>query len=135
MRFLLRLLLITGLGYVAALYLPFWSAAVVAFVVCLLMSRRRRARLFGRPKPPAFAFWAGFFALAGLWGGLAWQINQQNASLLSEKIAGILLSAIPDVQLPVSAASFMILLTALIGGLMGGFSAMTGNLLGEAIKN
>ncbi|MCB0845474.1 MAG: hypothetical protein KDE26_19630, partial [Bacteroidetes bacterium] len=89
-------------------------------------------RSFTKPRPPARAFLAGFLALFLLWGGLAYGLDSANTSIMSEKISQIILSG---AQPPISGAYVMLLVTGLMGGLIGGFSTMTGNLLGEAIRN
>ncbi|MEO0470237.1 MAG: hypothetical protein AAF206_11490 [Bacteroidota bacterium] len=133
MKFFLRILLILGLAYLVQSFFPFWTAAIVAFVVGLVLSERRKRRVFGNKKQAkSYSFLAGFLALFILWGGMSWYLDAQNASLLSEKIAQLLLRG---QEAPFQGAWFMILTTALIGGLMGGFSCLSGNLLGEAIKS
>ncbi|MEL6588974.1 MAG: hypothetical protein AAFQ87_25240 [Bacteroidota bacterium] len=133
MRFLLRILLIAVLSYWAQLYLPFWIAAVIAFVVGVLLSRQRQRRSFGRNKQgPSYSFLAGFIALALLWGGMAFYLDHENASLLSSKLSQYLLKADEGFM---SGPYPMIAMSALIGGLIGGFSTMTGNLFGMAIKS
>jgi hypothetical protein len=56
-----------------------------------------------------------------LWSGLAWWITIKNHGILSAKIANVL---------PLSGNTFLlILVTGLVGGLVGGFGAMTGSYL------
>ncbi|MEM6345309.1 MAG: hypothetical protein AAF927_15565 [Bacteroidota bacterium] len=133
MRFILRIFLIAALSYWAQLYLPFWIAAVVAFVISFLLSRRPPKRSFGRKKSRrSFSFLAGFLALALLWGGLAFYLDHENASILSTKLSQYLLQAQSG---PMAGPFPLVAMTALIGGLIGGFSAMTGNLFGLAVKS
>ncbi len=133
MRFLLSILLIAGLSYWAQLFLPFWIAAVVALVVGFLLSRRPPKRSFGRKKKrSSFSFLAGFIALALLWGGLAFFLDHENASILSTKLSQYLLKADSG---PMAGPYPLVAMTAIIGGLIGGFGAMTGNLLGLAVKS
>ncbi len=131
MRFLLRFLLILGLSFAAQLFMPFWSVAVVAFLVGLALSQRRKKRLYGKDTPPARAFLAGFLAIFLLWGIAAFWFDARNGSQLSVDIFTLLFQS-PDL-LPMP-AMVMVLLTAMLGGLLSGCSAMTGNLLGEAIR-
>ncbi len=134
-KFLLRIGLIGGLAWLGQLYLPFWIAAVAPFVVRFVLSNRNRPRRrsFNRKKTPrAWSFWAGFIALFLLWGGLAFSLDLQNGSLLSSRLAQFLFKA----EEGVFAGPYpLIVLTALVAGVMGGFSALTGNLLGEAVKS
>lgn len=137
MKILLRFLLIAGLSYLGLQYFSWWIIAVVAFLVGLILSEKKPRRLFDKRVPPTLSFLMGFLAIVLVWGGMAYWIDQQNASLLSQKIFDLLFGSImsPESQSNVSAPWAMIGLTAIVGGLLGGFSALTGNLLGEAIKN
>ncbi len=139
MRFILRIVLIAGLGFLCGTYLPqfpLWPTMLGAFLVGVLLSRRKRNWVFGKKQAPAYAFLAGFIALALVWGTMALSRDTANASLLSEKVGGIF-----DVFLGLEGEWFLpkpillVILTGLIGGLAGGFSAMTGNLFGEAVKS
>ncbi len=131
MKFFLRFILILVLGFFALKFLPFWSVALVAFAVGLLLSKERKRRMFGKNPAPPFSFWAGFLAMFILWGTMAFLSDHQNASLLSNKIAQLLTQS----DQPVAYGSYaMILTSALIGALLGGFGALSGNLLGEALK-
>ncbi|MEI6947733.1 hypothetical protein V9K67_11110 [Paraflavisolibacter sp. H34] len=104
------ILLIALLSFFAGLYFPWWSLAPVAFAVALLL----------RPAP-LWAFVSGFAGVFLLWSILAGWIDAQNDSLLSRKVAQ-LFSLGPSSLL-------LILVTALVGGLVGGFAALTGSLL------
>ncbi|RMG61197.1 MAG: hypothetical protein D6722_19965 [Bacteroidetes bacterium] len=131
MRFVLRILLIAALAYAAGLYLPWWSVAIAAFLVGLLLSERRKRRVFTRKQaPPPRSFLAGFLAMALLWGGLALYAHLQNEGVLTSRMLPILM---PGQDNP--SPALLIGGVGLIGGLLGGMSALTGNLLGEAIKN
>lgn len=132
MRFLLSVILILGLGYILNLYLPFWSVAILAFSVGILFSRSRKRRMFGKKPAPTRSFLAGFVAVGILWGGMALYINAANEGYLAGKMAALIVG---DKSLPLAGDSFMVLISTLIGGFIGGFSAMSGNFLGEAIKN
>ncbi|MDP5171651.1 MAG: hypothetical protein NWR72_15500 [Bacteroidia bacterium] len=131
MRFLLRFILILLFSWLLQLFLPFWSVAIVAFVVGLLLSQKRKKRLYGRNTPPARAFLAGFLAIFLLWGVRALLLDLGNESLLSLEIFTIIFQSPEALPYP---SYVMIALSATIGGLLGGLSAMSGNLLGEAIQ-
>ncbi|MGB8192543.1 MAG: hypothetical protein WCF67_11525, partial [Chitinophagaceae bacterium] len=79
MKFLISILLIALLSFTIGLYLPWWSLALVAFVVAALIHQRA-----GK------AFLSGFLALFLLWGILAFIIDQQNQHILSQKVAQLL---------------------------------------------
>lgn len=132
MKFLLRIILTALFGFLAVLFLPFWSVAVVAFLVAFFMSERPKRFGFSRKKPErSWAFAAGFLGICLLWGGWAYFQDQANASRLSIKIAYLFFQDL--VEAPGS-AYVMIGLTALTGGLLGGFGAWSGQLLGRMIK-
>jgi hypothetical protein len=131
MRFFLRLILIASLTYLLGWLLPqwpVWPLPLGAALVGVLLAQSQKRSMFSRRKPPrAYAFWAGFLGSGLVWGLLSWGIDQGNAARLSQMVAEFLL------QDP-SLHSVLVLLTALLGALLGGFGAMTGNLLGEAIR-
>ena len=133
MRFILRFILVGVASYIATLYFPWWSVAIVGFLVGLILSQKvnSKRRSFTKPRPPARAFLAGFLALFILWGGMAYIMDSANESILSEKISQLILST---KEPPIPGPYIMLLITAIIGGFIGGFSTMTGNLLGEAMR-
>lgn len=113
MRFFLAVILIILLCFIAGLYLPWWSIALVAFLVALLLSLGA-----GR------SFLAGFSGVFLLWALLSFWIDVKNESVLSHKIAQLF---------PLGGSSILlILITALIGALVGGFAAMAGGSLRPA---
>ena len=105
-KFFVTTVLIGLLSFISGLFLPWWTIAVVAFVVSALI-----------PQRPMKAFFAGFLALFLLWGGMALTIDLANGSILSTRVAGIL-------PLHDSSAA-LILVTALVGALVGGGGALT----------
>ena len=110
MRFLLATLLTASLSFIAGIYLPWWSIAIVAFLVALLIKQKI-----------GLASLAGFTGIFLLWGGLALLLDVKNESILSQKIAQIF---------PLNgSAFFLVLLTAFIGALVAGFAAMSGSSL------
>src|SRR3954468_8929005 len=110
MKLLVSIILTALLALIAGLYLPWWSIAVAAFLVALLI--------------PQFAFRAfvsGFFGIFILWAVIAWWIDMKNEGILSKKIAAVL---------PLGgSAILLILVTAFVGALVGGFAAMSGSYL------
>lgn len=115
MRFLATTILILLLSFIAGLYLPWWSIAIVAFLVSLLI-----------PQSIGKSFLAGFLGIFLLWGLLALWIDIKNESVLSGKIAQLF---------PIGGSSvLLILITALVGALVAGFAAMSGGSLRPARK-
>ena len=110
MKFIVSLLLTALLSFAAGLYLPWWSIAICAFVVSVLIIQQ-----------PFRAFLAGFGGVFLLWLVLSWAIDVANNEILSYKIAQIF---------PLGGISFLlILVTAIVGGLVGGLAALSGSYL------
>lgn len=110
MRLLLTTLLIAVFGFIAGLFLPWWSIAIVAFFVAFLI-----------PQGIGRSFLAGFLGIFLLWGLLSLWIDIKNESILSHKIAQLF---------PLGGSSVLLILTtAIIGALVGGFAAMSGSSL------
>lgn len=115
MKFIISLLLTALLSFTAGLYLPWWSIAVCAFVVSVLIIQQ-----------PLKAFLAGFAGVFLLWLIFSWLIDSANDHILSHKIAQIF---------PLGGVSFLlILVTALVGGLVGGLAALSGSYLRYGIS-
>lgn len=109
-KFLINTLLIALLCFAGGLFFPNWIIAPIAFVVSLLI-----------PLRPPLAFLSGFLALFLLWGVLALAANLANGGILATKIA---------LLLPLGGSPFaLILVTALVGALMGGGGALTASFL------
>ena len=107
MKFILSILLIAALSFLAGLVLPWWSIAIVAFLVGLFF-----------PQSIGRGFLSGFLGIFILWFILALWIDIKNESILSHKIAQLF---------PLGGSAIaIIIVTALIGGLVGGFAAMSG---------
>ena len=110
MRFVLATLLTATLSFIAGLFTPWWSIAIVAFLVALLIKQR-----YG------IAFVSGFTGIYLLWGVLAFVIDLKNNHVLSKKIAQIF---------PLGGSSFLLItITATVGALVAGFAAMSGSSL------
>jgi hypothetical protein len=113
MRFLLATLLTAALAYIAGMFLPWWSIAIIAFLVSLLISQHI-----------GLGFLSGFLGIFILWGLLALWIDIKNENILSHKIAQLF---------PLGGSSvLLILVTAFVGALVGGFAAMAGSSLRPA---
>ena len=109
MKFLLSVILIALLSAVAEMFMPWWSIAVVAFLVSLFVTLR-----------PGSAFLAGFVGVAFFWLTSALIHDIANGHILSKKMA--VLFHLPNYIL-------FILVTAFIGGLIGGLSSWAGALI------
>jgi hypothetical protein len=110
MKFIVAVILTALLAFAAGLFLPWWSIAIVALFVAVLINQRS-----------GIAFLSGFLGVFLLWGLLAWWINMKNEGILATKIASVL---------PLGgSAIILILVTGFIGGLVAGFAAMSGSYL------
>lgn len=108
MRFLLATLLTIVLGFLAGKFLPWWSIALASFLVALLIPQRAGA-----------GFLSGFLGIFLLWALVALWIDSKNESILSHKISALLKLG--------GSSVLLILVTAFIGALVGGFAAMAGS--------
>ena len=110
MKFIVSILLIALLSVAACLYLPWWSIAIVAFIVAALI-----------PQKPFKSFLTGFIALFLLWGLLSWYISSNNNHLLAHKVSLVILKT--------DSPFILIIATAIIGALVAGFAALSGSYL------
>jgi hypothetical protein len=110
MKFIVSFILIILLSFAGSLFLPWWIIAVAAFLVAAFIHQR-----------PLKSFLTGFLALFILWGTQALLLDNANEHLLATKVASIL---------PLGGSYIvLILVTAFIGGLVAGMSALTASFL------
>ena len=110
MRFILSILLTAAISFLSGMFLPWWSIALVAFLVALLI-----------PQKSWLAFLSGLQGVFIFWALLAFWIDTKNNSILSHKISLVMKVG--------GSSALLIFITALIGGLVGGFAAMAGSSL------
>lgn len=110
MKFIVSLILIALLSFAAPLYFPWWSIAIVAFLVTAFL-----------PQSSVKSFLTGFLALFLLWGGLSFWISNNNDHILAHKVSLLFLK--------VDSPYLLIIATALIGGIVAGLAALTGSFL------
>ena len=110
MKFILTIILIAVLSYAANIFLPWWSIAIVAFLVSVLI-----------PLKPGKAFLSGFLSVFFLWGGSSYFISSNNANILAQKISQLMIF--------MNSPLLLIILTGLTGGLVAGFAALSGSFL------
>ena len=107
-------ILIFVLASAVQLDAPWWSLAVVAFIVGLAIAPTGRV-----------AFWAGFVGAGLSWLVPAAWLSYQNNGLLAQRVAQLL---------PLSgSATALVIATALIAGLVGGLAALAGAWLRVAV--
>lgn len=110
MKFFAAIILTALVAFVASLYLPWWSIALAAFVVAALVHQQ-----------PGKAWLSGFIGLFLLWTMLALWTDTGNEGILSGRIAEIF---------PLGGSSFLlIVVTGIVGALVGGFAALSGSYL------
>jgi hypothetical protein len=110
MKFIISLLLIILLSFVSCLYFPWWSIAIVAFIVVALI-----------PQKPLMAFLCGFSALFLFWTVLSLWISSNNDHILAHKVSVLFLKT--------DSPFLLIIVTGLIGGLVAGFAALTASFI------
>ena len=111
MLFLIILILSVAVSYV----LPWWVVAIVAFLAALVIG-----------KTSGQSFWSGFAAVFVAWTILALLKSIPNENILAGRV--VQLFPLPHNWI------WVLLVTALIGGLVGGMGSLTGILLKKAFK-
>lgn len=107
-------LLILIISLVAQFFLPWWSIAVVAFGLA-----------FWKGTSGGSSFRMGWAAIFTLWLVAAYISHYSTMGLMSDKIAQLLKLSNPYL---------LIFVTAFVGGLVGGFSALSGYLCRNLIR-
>lgn len=109
MKFFFSIVLTALLSFALGIFLPWWSIAIGAFTVA-----------FAIHQAPWKAFVTGFLGIFLLWYLLVLSINTANNGILAGKVSVIILKS--------DSPAALMLVTALIGGVVGGFGALTGSL-------
>lgn len=104
---MLQIVLIALLSLLAQLVLPWWSLAVVAFAIC-----------FWRSSGAGRAFMYGFVGTALVWLAYALLIQLQTDGVFVGRMSELLFKT-NTIVLPA-------LVTALLGGLVGGLAGLSG---------
>jgi len=109
MKFIIQTIAIILAAYILELFAPWYSIAIAAFV-------------FGYVLKSSANFIAGFLAIAVLWLFKMWitDLNAAENLNLAEAVSKIF---------PLNSKALLYLVTSFIGGLVGGFAALTGALL------
>lgn len=108
MRLFLSILILILLSFIAEHFFVWWSIAIVSFFVGLLSNLS-----------PGKAFLAGFLGIAIFWLIMVLCKDIPNNHILSQRMAMVF--KLPNYFL-------FILVTVVIGGLVGGFAAWSGGL-------
>lgn len=107
MKLIIRLVLIIALTWFLSFYLPWWIVIPVAFVIGAVIGGTG-----------INAFISGFLGAGLLWLVYSWYLDIQTDSVLTEKILNLF---------PFDDKILLIIASGLIGGLCGGFGALSGN--------
>lgn len=110
MIFILRLLLISSSALLTAQFMPWWSILLCSILVSFIL-----------PGNNFNAFISGFLGIGLLWMIMAWKVDVETGSVISAKVVQ-LLPYIND-------SPMLIIATGVLGGIVGGFGAGTGNSL------
>lgn len=110
MKFIISILLTILLSFTACLFFPWWSIAVMAGLVAVVI-----------PQHPGKSFTTGFISIFILWGGLSFWISNNNDHILAHRVSVLLLK--------MDNPFLLILVTALLGALVAGFAALSGSFL------
>lgn len=105
--FIIQVIIIALLGYLLELFFPWWSVAIAAALGGAFL--RTNAN-----------FWAGFLGIGMLWLVTAVLIDFTSPAELASKVASIFMINKP----------ILMIVTGLIGALVGGLAAYTGSLVG-----
>ncbi len=114
MKLIVSIILIMLLSFTACLYFPWWSIAVVAFIVTVII-----------PQSAIMSFISGFFSLFILWGVLTFWISNSNGHVFAQKVSLVILKT--------GNPYLLMLLSALIGALVAGFAALAGSFVKKLI--
>ena len=106
-KFILQLILVVAFGYVSHWLLPWWGVMAGAALATIIIYTKA-----------VLSFISGMLGVGGLWFTVAFTINEANNSLLSNGVAELF---------DLSTGMQMVLVTAFLGGLVGGLSGLTGN--------
>ena len=107
MKFLLQIFGIVVLAHMFEIFLPWYSIALAAFIMGYIFKSKAN-------------FLAGFLGIALLWLFKAWLMTSASTTDLAERVAHLF---------TFDRKEWLFLLMAVAGGLVGGFSALTGALL------
>jgi len=107
MRFIIQFVAIIFSAHLLALFMPWYCIAIAAFVMGFLLKSKAN-------------FLAGFCAIAVLWIFNAWLADSASTSDLADRVARLF---------SLGNKTLLYLVMALVGGLVGGFAALSGSLL------
>ena len=114
MKLLIQIILVIILTWLAQLLGPWWVIFISSAIAGLAVSNKGFT-----------SYLAGFLGVGILWFVQALFIDLANDSILSTRIAELF---------SLNSSILLVLVTAIIGGLCGGFGALTGKFSGDLFK-
>ena len=112
--FIIKSLIIAILSFLLTLFLPWYTVAIVAFVVGLALSNK-----------PGNNFLAGMFGVGLFWLGYALFLDLRNDHVLSSKIAALFSENLKtDIT-----SGVLLMITTFFGVFLGGLSCWAGALI------
>jgi hypothetical protein len=115
MKFLVHLIVVLLLSWLLQSFLPWWTMAIGAFATGLLFQQSGFK-----------SFLSGLLGVGLLWFAMAYYLDMSTDSILSSRVAMIF---------PTKTVGLLMLVTAFIGGLVGGLASMTGGLISYKRKS
>jgi len=107
MKFIIQLGAIMFSSHLIAIFMPWYCIAFSAFAMGYFLKSNAN-------------FLAGFLAIAILWTFNAWLAESSSGTDLADRVAALF---------SLKHKEFLYVLMAVVGGLVGGFAALTGSLL------
>jgi hypothetical protein len=114
MNFLLRIILIALVATAAQLFFSWWVIIPIVFLLELLIG-----------KADSTKFFSGFYGIAIPWMIYAGYLDYHNSSILSARILEMF--SLPPYGF------VLVVITGLVGGLVGGFSSLVGGWVKQEI--
>ncbi|MEO3408385.1 hypothetical protein AAFN85_31005 [Mucilaginibacter sp. CAU 1740] len=102
------------LSFASGYFLPWWIVALISFLTTLIIGRTAKG-----------SFWSGFAAVLIVWIVLALFKSVPNDHIMATRIAHLFM-------LP--AWGYILAITGIIGGIVGGVSALSGLWLRQAFQ-
>lgn len=107
MKFIFRILLSGLFTYLLSFYTPWWIVFAVCFLVAFILHGNSLV-----------VFISSFLGAGLVWLLYAWYLDASTESILTDKLVQLF---------PFEQGIFLLVLSGLIGGVCGGFGALTGN--------
>ncbi len=115
MKFLASIILSALLSYATGLFLPWWSIMIVGLIIGYSIPQKR-----------ILSFVSVFIGVALFWGLFAYFISNANDHILAKRVAVFIVKKEDPI--------ILMLITAVVGGLSAGISAVTGRSFALLLK-